>query len=80
MKITLESTDQIVQYSHNGGPPCPARLWKGRTENGIAIQAMIPRIAVEETSDLAQFQRELQETPAPVDMADIDAFPMRMLI
>jgi hypothetical protein len=80
MKITLESTDKIVElYS---GPnkvwPVKCRLWEGKTESGIAIHCLIPSIAVQADSDQSQFLAELKEHRPPESMTD--AYPMRMLI
>jgi hypothetical protein len=74
MKMTIESTSQIVQV--NG---VPARVWTGATESGIAVQALITRVAVLKTDDNSQFERELRETPAPV-ADEPRAFPLRFTL
>jgi hypothetical protein len=80
MRICLESTGKIVQFSvQRGQRPYEARVWQGHTESGIAIQVLIPRIAVLETENQAQFEKELNECHAPTNM-EPQAFPMRMLI
>jgi hypothetical protein len=73
MKITLESTEQIVEV--NG---VPARVWSGKTERGIEIQALITRVAVRKEADCTQFEQELQEQPAPT--VAHQAFPLRMIL
>lgn len=73
MKITLESTTRIVNAS---GVDC--RVWEGKTESGIEVQALIPRIAAFKDSDLTQFEAELQEQRAP--SAAVEAFPLRMVL
>lgn len=77
MKVTLESTTKIMELTLNG-QTFPARIWEGRTENGIACHAYITRIAVHDSLDASQFERELQEhrraTPA------IEAIPLRLII
>lgn len=73
MKITLEQTTQIHQI--NG---VPARLWEGKTESGIEIQVLITRIAVHNSQDCSQFERELQEQRPPSPNAQ--AFPLRMVL
>jgi hypothetical protein len=79
MKIILESTSKIVQFStQRGQRPYEARVWRGHTESGIEIQVLIPRIAVVETENQSQFEEELKECKAP--MPEPQAFPMRMLI
>lgn len=62
MKISLESTDQVV--SLNG---VPARVWQGTTESGVSVQAFITRIAIEASHEAAceQVARELEETSVP---------------
>lgn len=59
MKITLQSTEQIVRFR---GVEC--RVWQGETErDGTPIYALIARVAVPAEEDQAQFQRELEEQP-----------------
>jgi hypothetical protein len=62
MKISLESTDQVV--SLNG---VPARVWYGTTEGGIDVHAFITRIAVDRADPAACdiIARELREHRAP---------------
>ena len=82
MKITIESTTQIVEVE-NGQPFEPltvikCRLWEGVTEHGVKVQVLIPRIAALKGEDLSQFEAELQETRAP--SAAIQAFPLKMVL
>jgi hypothetical protein len=80
MKITLESTDRLVEVRQDGAAqPIQARVWQGTTEGGIPIVCLVARIAVPAGHDQSQFQRELQEHAAPNRDA-VDAFPLRMLI
>jgi hypothetical protein len=76
MKITIESTAHLVDINrHQGdGPAVPARVWQGQTEGGIPIYAFVTRIAVRADQDLAQFERELVETP-PMQSDLRDLFP-----
>lgn len=60
MKITLESTSQIVEFN---GIDC--RVWEGTTEGGVPLTAFIPRVAVDRGHDASQFERELRETSQP---------------
>lgn len=72
MKITIESTDRIVSAS---GIEC--RVWEGRTECGVAIICLVPRIAVRQEEDVAQFDAELERRPQPAASPDaVDAFPL----
>jgi hypothetical protein len=73
MKVTLESTTQIVSLN---GIDC--RIWEGATHSGIRVQALIPRIAAGKNEDLRQFEAELKECAPPSDAAR--AFPLRMII
>ena len=73
MKVSIESTSKIVTAD---GIQC--RVWEGKTEHGIEITCLIPRIAVRNGQDTAQFEAELQETRAP--SAEIEAWPLRMVL
>ena len=73
MIVTLESTKKVVTL--NG---TPARVWEGTTESGIKLHAFITRIAVNETEDTTQFNKELQQQKAP--SAEVLSIPLRMLI
>jgi hypothetical protein len=77
MKITIESTNHLVQIATSAGD-VPARLWEGRTESGIAVQCLVTRIAAASIDDLDQFERELTERRAPV--AGPQAFPLRLIL
>jgi hypothetical protein len=74
MKIILESTDLIVNAN---GIDC--RVWYGETERGVKIEALIPRIAVRNGQDTAQFEAELKEQNRPIP-TDVQAFPLGMLL
>jgi hypothetical protein len=62
MKVTLESTDQIVTLHAGADGDVPARIWEGETASGIRVHAFITRIAVHKELDSSQFERELLET------------------
>ena len=75
MKITLESTSQVVTINDK----LAARVWEGETVSGIKVQAIIPRIAAKDDQDLSQFAAELVECrPPSVDA--LKAFPARMVL
>lgn len=63
MKITIESTDQMVTIEAGDGGTIPARVWRGRTEQGVECQVLVTRIAVPRGADNNAFERELQECP-----------------
>jgi hypothetical protein len=77
MKVTLESTDRVVQFLIDG-VPVPARLWQGATDKGIPCHAYITRIAVNDKLDSAEFDRDLTEHAAP--RAELLAIPLRMIL
>lgn len=58
MKITVESTQQFVDVE---GVQC--RLWRGQTERGVHVNAMIRRIAAASDQDLEQLDAELNAAP-----------------
>lgn len=86
MKITLENTEQIVEYTVQSGSRDSlkstrgllgqARVWVGQTESGIPVQALIMRIAVANTERQAEFEQALREQPVPVP--EPLAFPLHM--
>ena len=72
MKITIESTTQIVRAD---GVDC--RVWEGVTERGVRVQCLIPRITAKADEDLAQFEAELKECRPPSASA---VWPLRMIL
>ena len=60
MQVQLESTEKVVTL--NG---VPARIWEGHTAAGVRCHAYVTRIAVSDSDDVSQFERELQEHRAP---------------
>lgn len=72
MKITIESTEKIVQV--NG---VPARIWEGATESGIPCFCMVTRIGVSVDEDASQFERELKECKQPTFTQSV---PLRMIL
>jgi hypothetical protein len=77
MKVQLESTTKIVELVVDG-VAVPARIWEGRTENGVACHAYITRIAVSNDDSAEEFERDLQEQKAPSEA--IKAIPLRMIL
>jgi hypothetical protein len=80
MKLTIESTDRtvFVRASATARDEIECRIWEGHTETGIAVQVLIPRIAVHKTQDCSQFEAELREHKPP--SAEMLAFPLRMVL
>jgi hypothetical protein len=60
MKITIESTDMMVEVQ---GVPC--RMWRGVTEGGVGCDVAVRILRVRTDSDRAEFERELKEMPEP---------------
>lgn len=73
MKITLESTELLVQL--NG---VPARVWEGETAAGVKCHAFITRIGVDQNDDATEFERELQVCRAP--SPELAVYPRRMVL
>lgn len=78
MKLTLESTDQIVTLN-KGGVDVPARVWIGQTEAGVKVHCFITNIAVskdEPPAAFEQFEKELKESHVRPNLA----IPLRYFI
>lgn len=74
MKIAIESTSKIVTINGIDG-----RIWEGHTESGIPVHCFITRIAVHDTEDASEFERELQECRAPSALVDV-TYPARLIL
>lgn len=77
MKVTLESTEKVVQIVVNG-TSVPARIWEGKSKKGIACHAYITRIAVANNDDSSEFEKDLTEHKAPT--AEIAQIPLRLIL
>ena len=77
MTITISNTDKIVQLVI-GDQVVPARLWEGHTSSGIPVHCFITRIAVHESQDCSQFERELVEQRKP--SFEVAAIPLRLIL
>lgn len=84
MKIEIESTDKIVTLVVDGHD-VPARIWQGRTSEGIPVHCFITRIApeipeshpqIDEMTKTFETDLKRQAKPRPT----IDSIPMRMII
>jgi hypothetical protein len=78
MRVTLESTDKIVDLVTASGT-VRARIWEGVTAEGIACHAFITRIAVSKDDDAAAFERDLHET-RPVSSAIAGVYDARLVL
>jgi hypothetical protein len=82
MKITIESTDKIVEFVI-GKASWNARLWEGHTESGTPVHCYVTRICptIPEPlpAEIAEaFSRELREMKPPSPA--LEAIPMRMIL
>lgn len=77
MKITIESTKQVVTLTIDGAT-VPARLWEGRTESGIPVVCFVTLIRAPHDEDLREFERELEEHRAP--SPETRAIPLRFVM
>jgi hypothetical protein len=80
LKITIESTDQIVRVTRDGCPvdcEITGRVWEGTTDSGIPVFCVITRIAAPVEADQTKFQKELRECKPP---GSVNVFPLRMVI
>jgi hypothetical protein len=85
MKVTLESTERIVEIQTEGGSIVPARVWEGTSEGGIPVVVLITRIApaIEWPSQetLAEFERDLRACrPPSAVVSDMFPIPMRLIL
>lgn len=82
MTITISPTDKIVELKNRPfGESVPARIWEGKTEDGIHVHCLITRISIreDESADVhARFAAALQETKKP--SADVVAYPLSMIL
>lgn len=73
MTMTITSTSKVVTLD---GVQC--RVWEGSTERGVKVHCFIPRVAVRNGLDTAQFEAELQEQAVP--SPEVEAIPLRMIL
>lgn len=66
MKLMIEATDQLTEIDG-----VPARVWNGTTEGGVECKVFVHRIAVHESADASQFERELKEQMPPGRHVDL---------
>jgi len=80
MKITLESTDHVIQVAPKpGGNEVRGRVWQGETAAGVPCFAVVALIAADPLADQEEFERDLQEHAAPKPET-VKAFPLRMVL
>lgn len=80
MKMTITSTDKIVELSGPNGD-MPARVWEGTSEGGTPVIVFVTRIAVSkylEPGSYTEFERELEEHTPPT--AEVRSWPARMVL
>lgn len=59
MKLTIESTSQVVDVDIAGGRT-KARVWRGVSEGGVRCDLLVLALAVHESDDRGEFDRELR--------------------
>ncbi|HEV7717204.1 MAG TPA: hypothetical protein VGO53_16520 [Steroidobacteraceae bacterium] len=67
MKITIESTDEVVLIRTPTGT-VPARVWEGESDGGAKVICMITRIGVAKDTPaeiMARFESELDDADVP---------------
>lgn len=76
MKITIESTDKIVEL--NG---TPARIWEGSTDSGVPVLVWVNLISPQthDSEINAQFERELHEVK-PASPGALQCYDMRYFV
>lgn len=83
MKITIESTEKIVNFIIDG-KEVPARIWEGKTSKGTPVHCFITRIAPAIEKDdltdeqLIEFSKDLKKhrPPSPA----VKAYDLRLLL
>lgn len=78
MRITIEPTQRFVEIGGNGGA-VPARVWEGRTEDGIPVYLAVTRLAVRSDYDQEKFQQELVAAKPPSPDA-VRAIPLKLIV
>ena len=80
MKITIESTEKIVELENEGTGIVPARVWEGKTENGCPVHVFVTRISPQtfDPKHLEQFERDLEEQRAP--SPEVKAYDLRLIL
>lgn len=66
MKLTIEATEK---FTHVDG--VHVRVWDGVTEQGTKCIVFVHRIAVHNSENADQFERELKEQLPPVRVFDL---------
>jgi hypothetical protein len=77
LRVTIESTDKVVDVMTESGFTVPGRIWEGRTDSGIVVQCLVTRIVPLTRENLEQFERELTECRPP---QVLNVFPLRMVL
>jgi hypothetical protein len=72
MKLTIEPTSTMTNI--NG---VPARVWKGTSDKGVAVQCFIAFVQVHMVADNTEFERELREVTDKITR-ELVSFDYRM--
>ena len=60
MRITIESTEKLTDYDG-----VQVRVWEGVTEGGAKCFVFVRALAVHQSQDAAEFERELKRDLPP---------------
>ena len=66
LQLTIEATEKLTNLDG-----VPVRIWKGRTPRGIEVLVFVHRIAVHESSDATELERELKAQLPPGQVFDL---------
>lgn len=80
MKITIESTSEVLDIAVPGGGTVPARIWKGFTDGGVPVDCYVTRISPQthDSAHIAQFESELRSCRTP--SRELGAVSFRMIL
>lgn len=73
MKITITATDLLVSQTDLNREFIPrlVRIWDGITEQGVACKVLVCGVAVSNSENQSQFDREMKEIPLGKKVIDL---------
>lgn len=80
VEIHLRPTTKVIELVVDGAT-VPARIWQGKTKNGIPVHAFITRVAVpagRPDREYIEFEEALEEKEPP--RPDVSAYDMRYFL
>lgn len=79
MRITIEPTSRIVTVVGKNGAEIPARVWQGRTGNGLEVAVLVTRVCADRDDDLTELELTLDSMDPPGRIA-AQAIPNRLIL